>query len=490
VSAGRLVSFSAPPTKNPDTVSVIVSNNLGLARDPSFLSDGRLMGSFATGPVVTGSYGAQTSGAIASDFLPEVDNPFRVRVSDSAINLSSGTDAVPVTEVNRSNYIDGNLISFSGALWQLQPVELIASTVPGQESTSLPEPEIKMFGEAGVSPSALKRWLEENKMALLVSRNVTARDSNDRQQPYNLWVPGGVASLADGGPRYQVTNLQFFQGDYLRGYKTEGIADPSLGRRVAARVLHDDKGENLATEIAGSAKIAPDGSTAIFVPSGRAMTWQLTDAEGKAVVRERYWLTFQAGEMRSCANCHGNNTTDQLGRLVVTNPPIALRELLTDWKGRHPEAGASVTPYEFWAEVNIAPGTPADGDHNGDGLSNFEAFVYGFGVEGTPTSDSLAKPFTPSVQQVGEDQYARLNFTLNLKATGLRVTIESSPDLKTWNEAAVIEDGTLSTDGTVTVDTITSSELAVRELKQFVVQGVTPLGSARNAYFRLIFEEL
>jgi hypothetical protein len=490
VSAGRLVTFISPPTKNADTVNVKVSNNFGLARDPSYLSDGRLMGSFVTGPIIVGSYGTQTPGTVASDFLPEKDNPFRVRVANGAINLSSGRNPIPTTEVTRTNYIDGAQITFSGPLWQLQPVEVTRSTAPLPESRSLPEPELKMFGEAGVSPSALKQWLEENEMALLVSRNVTARDGNDRQQPFSLRVPGGIGSWI-GEPSYQVTNLQFFQGDYVRGYKTAGVADPSVGRRVTARVLHDDKGENLATQVPGSAKIAPeDGSTAMFVPAGRALTWQLTDSEGKAVVRERYWLTFRAGEIRSCANCHGNNTADQLGRPTLTNPPSALRELLTDWNRRHPEADASVTPYEFWAELNIAPGAPADGDVNGDGMSNFEAFVYGFGVEGTVASDPLAKPFTPSVKHSGDENYAQLTFTLNLKATRLRVTIESSADLKDWNEVAVIEEGTRTTDGSVTLNTVTSPDLTDRDLEQIIVEGVTPLSSAGSAYFRLVFEEL
>ena len=38
---------------------------------------------------------------------------------------------------------------------------------------------------------------------------------------------------------------------------------------------------------------------AAFVPARRAMTWQLTDPAGAPVVRERYWLTFQPGEIRT-----------------------------------------------------------------------------------------------------------------------------------------------------------------------------------------------
>ena len=62
------------------------------------------------------------------------------------------------------------------------------------------------------------------------------------------------------------------------------------------------------------------------------MTWQLTDDLGTPVVRERYWITFQPGEIRVCASCHGINTFDQSGGTPPTNEPEALRGLLQHWK--------------------------------------------------------------------------------------------------------------------------------------------------------------
>lgn len=67
--------------------------------------------------------------------------------------------------------------------------------------------------------------------------------------------------------------------------------------------------------------IAPDGSIAAFVPARRALSWQTTDPAGTPVVRERYWLTFQPGEIRTCFACHGINTTDQANRPAPTNSP-------------------------------------------------------------------------------------------------------------------------------------------------------------------------
>jgi hypothetical protein len=71
---------------------------------------------------------------------------------------------------------------------------------------------------------------------------------------------------------------------------------------------------------------------AALVPAHRAMTWQLTSPAGVPVVRERYWLTFQPGEIRVCTSCHGLNSEDQAGDAVPINSPEALRTLLRFWK--------------------------------------------------------------------------------------------------------------------------------------------------------------
>jgi len=54
--------------------------------------------------------------------------------------------------------------------------------------------------------------------------------------------------------------------------------------------------------------------------------------------RERYWLTFQPGEIRAGTNCHGVNTADVFGGPIPQNEPAALRELVRWWAA--PEADA------------------------------------------------------------------------------------------------------------------------------------------------------
>src|SRR5689334_21385120 len=83
----------------------------------------------------------------------------------------------------------------------------------------------------------------------------------------------------------------------------------------------------------GGVKLGLDGSLAAFVPARRALSWQLTASDGSAVVRERYWVTFAAGEIRSCTNCHGINSVDVvLGQPPPTNPPQAFRDLVDWWR--------------------------------------------------------------------------------------------------------------------------------------------------------------
>ena len=77
---------------------------------------------------------------------------------------------------------------------------------------------------------------------------------------------------------------------------------------------------------------------AAFVPARRALSWQLTGNQSEAIVRERYWLTFQPGEIRVCASCHGVNSKDQAGGVEPTNTPQALISLLNWWKSASPDS--------------------------------------------------------------------------------------------------------------------------------------------------------
>ena len=225
------------------------------------------------------------------------------------------------------------MVTYNGVLWELNPVEVKARTRPPVHTFTLEPPEQQIFDQTGVPLSELQAFMTEHNLALVVSRNVTTRDDLDRQQPFNLRIVGGGAqTIGATGRIYDISHIQFFQGMQIRGYMgCCGSTTPRDGRRILAQTMH--VGFNPPTTgPTGSTTLANDGSMAAFVPASRALTWQLTDPIGDGVVRERYWVTFQPGEVRVCASCHGLNEQDQAGQTVPTNPPEALRILLDYWQ--------------------------------------------------------------------------------------------------------------------------------------------------------------
>jgi hypothetical protein len=219
--------------------------------------------------------------------------------------------------------------SWSGELWELEAAEVRARPLPSRARAALEAPERAVLAEERVSEDELRAWLVRHDLALIVTRDQTSRDRADLQQPFNLHVPGGVTTLsarAPAGKVYEIAHFQLFEGAQVRAYRGRA------GRRVVAQPLAGGANPANRGGPPGSVPIAPDGSTAAFVPARRALSWQTTDRSGEVVVRERNWITFQAGEMRVCASCHGINTRDQAGRFAPQNKPEALRTLLAWWR--------------------------------------------------------------------------------------------------------------------------------------------------------------
>ena len=217
---------------------------------------------------------------------------------------------------------------YSGELWELEPVEVVARTPPPATAhPAVPSPERAVLNGEGVDEAALRAWLRSNDLALIVTRNQTSRDRGDTQQPYNLRVPGGVRKTRGNGRVYDIAHYQIVQANLVRAY-----GNNIRGRRPVAQPIAVNANLPNAAGPAGSVKIAADGSTAAFVPANRALSWQTVDPNGEPIVRERVWVTLQAGEIRTCAGCHGENTRNQAGEPTPTNQPQALRELMRHWK--------------------------------------------------------------------------------------------------------------------------------------------------------------
>ncbi|HEY5801425.1 MAG TPA: hypothetical protein VIT92_14470 [Burkholderiaceae bacterium] len=323
---GQLVRLDSSPGRSAEQMAVrdVTAPDAGDAyaggryRNPLPLSDGRLVASHTT------AVRAPEQG----ETLPDLR--LRWLEADAKGLYRAGAPLTKGIRKSVSWWDGGRQQRYDGLLWELDAVEVRPRTQPVRAAAPLDAPERAIFVEAGVNEAQLRGWLVSRNLALIVTRNQTSRDRADTQQPYNLRVPGGVQTVSKERPGkvYDIAHFQLLQGDQVRGYGDRP------GRRVLAQELHTGQRYNPAVDgaPAGSVKIAADGSTAAFVPAGRALTWQTTDPAGNAIVRERNWITFQAGEVRVCASCHGVNSRDQAGFAAPINKPEALRELLAHWK--------------------------------------------------------------------------------------------------------------------------------------------------------------
>ncbi len=343
--AGQIVSLFGPPGTNPESMyltyitpkSTSIPGGGGhLYRNPLPMSDGSLVA------VHTAAVTMDTNQGTAA--FPSSLYQFRLRsLVQSGATWTTNAFLTPGL-TNAASYWNGNtLVTYTNQLWELDPVEVRARSVPVPASNQVASTEQQVFSEEGVDLTAFQAYLRTNNLALIVSRNVTHRDRADRQQPFNLRVAGttNVTLGTNSGRIYDIEYLQLLQADQRRGL-TLGGSTPTAGRRVLATPLHDTVAENVPVTNGppGTVKLGDDGSLAAVVPARRAMTWQLMDTNSASVVKERFWITFQPGEIRTCASCHGLNTSDQAGNLTPTNRPQALRDLLQFWKLSHAPTNA------------------------------------------------------------------------------------------------------------------------------------------------------
>jgi hypothetical protein len=332
-SGGTLMRLTGAPSINAESMVLAavtptgddadVPADTGYFRNPLPLSDGTLVAVHtpATGPLTNDG----------STSAPDWSYDYRLKkLTQQGAFFAPSASLTGGIVKTISWWTPDVLASYSGPLWELDPVEVVSRPAPAPRRPVLPAIEAQVFAQEGVDVEAFRAFLRANELALIVSRNVTQRDRADRQQPFNLRVPGGVSSIAMGGTVYDVEYLQVFQADFVRGYGDPSA--PSPGRRSLARPMHEPGTSQAEDAPAGAVELAADGSVAALVPARRALSWQLTDGDGEGVVRERNWLSFQAGEIRVCSSCHGINTLSQTGAAEPTNPPQALRALLAEWK--------------------------------------------------------------------------------------------------------------------------------------------------------------
>jgi len=340
--AGQIVSLTGATNLNADAmrinyltplatrnlVPVSDTNHPGLYRNPLMTTDGYF--------IATHSTWAHAEGNGGSSAFPSSKYDFRLKFLSVSNGFYVAGTLLTAGLTNRAAYWTPDiLVTQTNLLWELDPVEVVARPRPARLVEEVAAPERAAFALAGVDLNCFKNYLQTHELALIVSRDVTTCDHADRQQPFNLRVPGSNhQTIGAPGKVYDVAWLQLFQADQLRSLNYGTVGSPGRGRRVIAQHLHEPAVDNPSPPqtLLGSVKIAADGSQAAIVPARRAMTWQLTDTNGVGVVRERYWLTFAPGEIRTCTSCHGVNQTTQASSLAPTNTPLALVQLLAYWK--------------------------------------------------------------------------------------------------------------------------------------------------------------
>ncbi len=316
-----------------------VAANSGKYRNPLPLSNGTLL--------AVHSVSTFDDRNIGTGAIPQSRYDFRIKTLKTSGNVLIAD--LPITQgISKSlTYYDPNAIaSFSGTLWEIDPVEVRARTTPLKRVSTLSSPEKQVFAEVGVDETVFRNDMAQKGIALLVSRNVTHRDKTDHQQPFYLKVHGSATQSANAsGKIYDIAHLQLYQADNIRGMHF-GNTNPIPGRRILAQNMHDSAIYNnppTSGELAYTVKIASDGSYAAYVPTNRAISWALTDSNFTPIVRERYWINTQPGEIRVCASCHGTNDD----ALVIADPapqnkPEALRSILQYWKSSHTPVAPSL----------------------------------------------------------------------------------------------------------------------------------------------------
>jgi Hydrazine synthase alpha subunit middle domain len=332
MASGPIVRFNGSPGLNAEQMAISDvtpaepqqgSMPGGRFRDPLPLSNGELIASHTDSASVN----------------PNIQFRLKTVVPDTNGLKKAGIALTPGIQRTVSWWSTANLTSYTGVLWEFQPVEVVARTRPQPRMASTETIEQQVIAEEAVEEAQLRAWLATNDLALIVTRDQTSRDRGDKQQPYNLQVKNGVKTVGNAGKVYDIAHYQILQGDSVRSYTYGRGRAPTPGRRIMPRPSSNDKNPANGSGPVRSVKIAPDGSTAAFVPARRSLTWQTTDEAGEPVVRERLWVTMQPGEIRTCAGCHGENSSNQAGAPSPTNKPQALRALLGYWKritGRAP----------------------------------------------------------------------------------------------------------------------------------------------------------
>ncbi|MCK5890000.1 MAG: hypothetical protein KAG19_08655 [Methylococcales bacterium] len=394
-SSGRILEFTLPMGKNPQEMEIIDWTNPTIDNSPNNLGHFR-------NPLMT------MNGTMLASYTPQSanfsqDTPYTFRLVKMVKKGTSSTEHIasapllgdPITRHIRYWGDSEQPLSITVQMSETGVVEVVSRAKPKALAKFPINPiEKTVLNEEQIDEQKLRAWMIKNNLALIAIRNATERDAADRQQPFNLQVPDGVKATSGTGKVYDISHFQFFAAELIRGY---GMNNFQGRRSIATPLRNTEATPNLlesnlfdaASPVESAVKIGKDGSVAAFVPATRALTWQSVSPDGEPIVRERQWLTFAPGEIKTCEGCHGINDKAHSGKIAPQNKPEALRALLKAWKLKNSDADDDGIPDELdpdddndslpdtWEIANgLNPYNAADAvlDNDGDGLNNKQEF--------------------------------------------------------------------------------------------------------------------
>lgn len=133
-----------------------------------------------------------------------------------------------------------------------------------------------------------------------------------------LCVIGDVYQGMEGIPRGEIKWLRINEA-LPRYWSTGRRWDPSLSSSAWKAALWPRVQW-------GVVPVEQDGSAQFLVPANRAVFFQALDKDFREVQRERTYVNYRPGEVRSCGGCHGQATrtltrTSSTTPLALTRPP-------------------------------------------------------------------------------------------------------------------------------------------------------------------------
>lgn len=346
-SGGRLIRWCAPPSANPNNIDIaVVADGGGNYRDPMFLDE--------PAQRIIAAHTTATNSVTGRGEIADPTYRFRLKVLVPGSGGLMQAAALPLTDdAVMTRNVQFGTFTYNEPMWEFSPVEVRARPAPPTPAFEILTPEQQAFVQAGVDPQDFRDYLIANGLGVIVVRDATSRDRGEKQQPYNLRVPGGRETLernAQGqvipGQVYEIAAMQMVQGDQIRGWLNEG-------RRVIGQFMHDPAAAFHNTHavpgLQGAVPVNSDGSVALYVPTRRALSWQTVGPAPAHTpqVLERYWLTLQPGEIRACDGCHGVNELNQARQPASQQTATAFVELLGRWKADNPSDRLFRSGFEF-----------------------------------------------------------------------------------------------------------------------------------------------